>query len=173
MRRKVIDIRVAKQPPGSWRSALLLLILAAGPLGGQTAGLSGERTNPLPATTGEPLTIVPMDLKDIDCSIQEWNSDVPRPFVTLLCPGKAEFAPIRVYLKLSWLKLDDVPANVGRIIAGRAATKIRTTRSEVLVLLDVAGEKGKDPKSVWVGFNGVVDLALIKDSRHQILNRER
>jgi hypothetical protein len=120
----------------------------------------------LPATTGEPLTIVPVDLQDIDCSIQEWNSTSPLPVLTLLCPPKAEFAPLRVYLKLSWLKLDDVPAQIGKIIVGhKGATKIRANRNEVQVLLNVVGNKGEDSTSKWVGFNGVVDLALVKDSR--------
>lgn len=150
----------------SLRWGLLLLFVAAAPLGGQTQRLSDGQTNPLPRTTGAPLTIVPIDRQDIDCSIQEWNSGLPQPFLKLICPPRAEFAPLRVYLKLSWMTPDDPPDDLGRIISPpNGLTKIRTNRTAVMVRLEVAGEPGHAPREKWVGFNGVVDFALIKERR--------
>jgi hypothetical protein len=162
--KSIHNLLVEKHRDRIWKYAVLLLILAAAPLGGQTR-LSSEQSSSLPATTGEPLTIVPVDLQDIECSIQEWNSGPPKPFLKLLCPPKAEFAPLRVYLKLSWLKSDDVPMDVRGINVVRGQpTKIRANESKVLVLLEMVGEKGRNSKAQWVGFNGVVDVAIIKDS---------
>lgn len=146
---------------------LLLLVLSAGPLGGQNPGqLGGGQPSPLPATTGDPLTIAPIDLPDIDCAIHEWNPSSPKPVLTLLCPPRPVFAPLRVYLKLSWMKPEDVPVDVGKIIARpRELTRIRTNKSAVMVRLAVAGERGQLAQAKWVSFNGVVDVALIKDSR--------
>ncbi|HKZ78317.1 MAG TPA: hypothetical protein VJ124_08325 [Pyrinomonadaceae bacterium] len=149
-----------------WRGGLLLLVLAVAPLGGQTPSQTDEQANPLPATTGEPLTIAPVDLPDIDCSIQEWNPGRPKPLLTLLCPPEAVFAPVRVYLRLSWMRPDDVPSDVARIVARpKRSTKMRTNKSAVMVRLEVSAQTGQHAQTRWVGFNGVVDVALIMDSR--------
>ena len=151
----------------SWRRVLCVLILAAAPLGGQTPGRLDGQNNPLPKSTGEPVTIAPVDLQDIECSIQEWNPVGPKPFLKLLCPPQAEFAPVRVYLKLSWLNADDIPIDLARIIARPLrATKIRTSKSAVMVRLEVAVDSGEGAQEKWVGFNGLVDVALMTDPRH-------
>ena len=147
---------------------LLLILLAADLLPGQAPAKSGGQAELLPATTGEPLTLVPTDLPDIECAVQEWNPAGPKPVLKLLCPPAAVFAPLRVYLHLSWMKPEEVPADVSRIIARpRGLTKIRTNKSAVMVWLDVAGEAGRPSQARWVGFTGVVDVALIKDSRRR------
>ena len=165
--RSIRDFPIGKQRHrAGWRGALLVLAIAVAPIGGQTPIQSDEQTNPLPATTGEPLTIAPVDRPDIDCSIHEWNPRRPKPLLTLLCPPEVVFAPLRVYLRLSWMKPDDVPVDVARIIARpRSSTKLRTNKSAVLVRLKVAPQTGQDTQTKWVGFNGVVDMALIADSR--------
>jgi hypothetical protein len=140
------------------RKWMLLLLLAVTPLGGQTAELY-----PLPPPSGAPLTITPTNLPDIDCSIQDWNRHDREPVLTLLCPSVTIFAPLRIYLKLSWLKTEDVPNDVEKIVARPGTvTKIRTTAGAVMVRLDTVGPSNR-PKARWVGFNGVVDVALIKD----------
>lgn len=64
------------------------------------------------------------------------------------------------------MKPDDVPVDVARIIARpRSSTKLRTNKSAVLVRLKVAPQTGQHIQTKWVGFNGVVDMALIADSR--------
>lgn len=65
------------------------------------------------------------------------------------------------------MRPEDVPTDVGRIMARPTGpTKIRTSKTAVMVRLDVARETGQNPLPTWVSFNGVVDVALIKDSRH-------
>jgi hypothetical protein len=146
------------------RWGLILPVFAAVALGGQLPH-DGE-TYSLPRTTGAPLTIVPIDRQDIDCSIQEWNPTPPRPFVKLLCPPQSEVAQLRVYLKLSWMSRDDLPADLEQMrLPPGGFTKIRTNKNAVLVRLEVASEAGGRQHEQWVGFNALSDLALIKDHR--------
>ena len=139
-------------------------MLAAVALGGQLPRVSDRESHPLPKPTGAPLTIVPVDREEIECSIHEWNPNPPQPFLKLLCPPQSEFAPLRVYLKLSWLSSNDVPAELRQVrVTPHELTKIRTDGSSVLVRLMVWSDAGRTKRERWVGFNGVVDLALIKD----------
>jgi len=62
----------------------------------------------LPRTTGEALTVVPTDMPDVVCSIVESKLSDPAPSLTVLCPPQDIFAPLHVYLKLSWLKPADI-----------------------------------------------------------------
>jgi hypothetical protein len=118
--------------------------------------------NSLPATTGEALTITPVDMPDVDCVVQRWKGDGPKPVLTLLCPPGQVFAPLRVLIKLSWMKPEDAPVNPIDILAlPGAATKIRTCKTAALVWLQVRKREGGQPQSVWVSFNGVVDVALL------------
>ncbi len=145
---------------------LLMAALGATLLHGQGGGQHNGEPSPLPVRTGDALTIAPVDLPDVDCSIQEWNTRSREPQITLLCPPVNVFAPIRVYLKLSWLKPEDVPEDVGRIVAlPNTSTRIRTNKKAVSVRLNVAGEPAKGQPAKWVDFTGVVDVALITDSR--------
>lgn len=145
---------------------LLPGLLCAAVLFGQGPAPPSRQTNALPPTIGEPLTIAPVDLPDIDCSIHAWDPDSQKPVLTLLCPPEPVFAPLRVYLRLSWLKPEDVPRDVGRVIARpKSATRIRTNKETLMVRLEVAEEPGRHSKAKWVNFNGVVDVALIKEAR--------
>ena len=153
--------------------AIVLLALMVAPLGGQTPGTTDRQgperdVVPLPATTGEPLTIVPLDSPDIECSIQEWSSARPLPFLKLLCPPQAVYAQVRVYLRLSWLKPQDVSKDVDKIITRtRQSTMIRASGTGVKVRMEISGEKGHPPQARWVDFNGVADIALITDSHRR------
>ena len=60
---------------------LLLVVLIATPLGGQTPSTTHLEVIALPPNTGAPITIVPTDRPDIDCSIQEWNGTRPKPYL--------------------------------------------------------------------------------------------
>jgi hypothetical protein len=116
----------------------------------------------LPTTTGEALTLTPLDMPDVDCVVQQWKADWPNPVLTLLCPPGQVFAPLRVLIKLSWMKPEDAPVNPIDILAlPGAATKIRTCKTAALVWLQVRKKEGGQPQSVWVSFNGVVDVALL------------
>jgi hypothetical protein len=148
------------------RWGLTLPIFAAVTFGGQFPRMAAGETYPLPKTTGAPLTIVPIDRPDIDRSIQEWSPTPPRPFVKLLCPSLSEFAPLRVYLKLSWISPDDVPTDLDQFgLPAGGLTKIRTNSNAVLVRLETMSQSGGRQRERWVSFNGVVDMALIKDHR--------
>jgi hypothetical protein len=162
---KAVSINRFKSWPAGLLLLILLLIVIAAPLGGQTRGPIDQEVSALPATTGAPLTIVPVDRPDIDCSIQEWNATGPKPYLKLLCPPEAVYAPVRVYLKLSWMKAEDVVKDIDRIIARRKQlTRIRSNQNVVMVRMEVS--QGKDhPQVKWVDFNGVMDVALITDAR--------
>ena len=147
---------------------LLLVVLIATPLGGQTPSTTHLEVTTLPATTGAPITIVPADRPDIDCSIQEWNDSRPKPYLKLLCPPEGVYAPVRVYLKLSWMKPDDVAVDADKIVTRpKQLTKIRSNNRVVMVRMEVSQGDGQRPREKWVDFNGVMDIALITDSRRR------
>lgn len=122
----------------------------------------------LPPSTGEPLTLVPDDLPYINCSILDWKDDPPKPTLAVLCPPQDTFAPVYLYLKLSWLKPEDVPLSVRSITApAKAVTKIRTTKSAAWVWLEVKEKVDGSPRRTWVAFNAVADIALLSlPSKH-------
>jgi hypothetical protein len=141
---------------------LLAAILAYLPvsIGGQEIERPGE-SGLLPRTTGEPLTVVPTDMPDVVCSVADWKT-VPEPALTVLCPPEDTFAPLHVFLKLSWLKPQDVPASVRGIIAApKTPTKLRANKTAIWVWLGVQESSGGAPRTTWVAFNGVVDMALL------------
>jgi len=116
----------------------------------------------LPATTGEPLTVAPSDRPDLNCSVVEWNAETPKPTLTVLCPPEEILAPLHVYLKVSWLKPEDVPAYAQRIQAPpKAPTKLRTNRTAVWLWLGVQQKQDGPWRRKWVAFTGVVDVALL------------
>ena len=94
--------------------ATTLVALSAFPLvsvRAQKTSQPSSEANLLPAYTGTPVTVKLIDLPDIKCSVVEWNNALPKPALTLLCPPEEIFAPLRVCIKLSWLKPEDVPNN--------------------------------------------------------------
>ena len=119
----------------------------------------------LPATVGEPLTIKPLDMADIDCVVAEWRPTATRPVLTLVCPPSAVFAPLRVLIKLSWMKSEDVSVEPEQILALEGSlTKIRTNKTAAQVWLQVNEKGERKPRSTWVGFTAVVDVALLSGS---------
>jgi hypothetical protein len=116
----------------------------------------------LPPTTGEPLTIKPLDMQDIDCIVAEWRSTTVRPVLTLICPPNSVFSPLRVLIKLSWMKPEDFPVRPEHILAPPGTpTKIRTNKTAAQIRLPV-NENGK-PRDTWIGFTAMVDVALLKE----------
>src|SRR3989442_3963268 len=81
-----------------------LLVFSPVPPVAKKVSQPGSEGNLLPSRTGEPLTLKPIDLPDIQCSVADWKNTAPKPVLTLLCPPQEVFAPLRVYLKLSSLK---------------------------------------------------------------------
>ena len=147
---------------------LLLVVLIATPLSGQTPSTTHLEVIALPPNTGAPITIVPTDRPDIDCSIQEWNGTRPKPYLKLLCPPEGVYAQVRVYLELSWMKPEDIAKDVDKIVTQpKQLTKIRSSKSVVMVRMEVSQGKDQHPRVKWVDFNGVMDLALITDDRRR------
>jgi hypothetical protein len=147
--------------PDAWPGHLVLIvtILAWLPIciAGQEVARSGD-ISALPPATGEALTVAPNNKPDISCSVVEWKADLPRPTLTILCPPEDVFAPLHVYLKLSWLKPEDVPPSARNVMAAaKTPTRLRTNKSATWVWLR---DRGK-PGGAWVVFNGVVDMALL------------
>ena len=144
---------------------LLLLLASLVWSGISIDGQEATRRNQvhlLPAPTGDALTLTPTDMPDVSCSIVEWKDDQPKPTLAVVCPPQETFAPLHVYLKLSWLKPEDVPLCVRRISApAKTLIKIRTDRSTAWVWLAVREKPDAAPRQTWVGFNAVVDLALL------------
>ncbi len=145
----------------------LLIFSPVSPLA-QKVSQPGSEGNLLPSRTGEPLTLKPIDLPDIQCSVADWKNTAPKPVLTLLCPPQEVFAPLRVYLKLSWLKPEDVPGNSANILAPpKTPTKLRTNKGGALVWLNFDPAAKEKPQAQWVQFNGVVDVALLAEPRNR------
>ena len=116
----------------------------------------------LPQPNGEAFTLTPTDMPDVSCSIVEWRDDSPKPTLAVVCPPQDKFSPLHVYLKLSWLKSEDVPLFARSItIPAKTIVKIRTTGSTAWVWLVVKEKPSAAPRQLWVGFNAVVDVALL------------
>ena len=118
--------------------------------------------NLLPPPRGEALTLTPTDMPDVSCSVVQWKGDPVIPTLAVICPPQNVFAPLHVYLKLSWLKSEDVPLSARGIAAAeKTLIKIRTNKSIAWVWLEVRERQGATPHRTWVAFNGVVDIALL------------
>jgi hypothetical protein len=118
--------------------------------------------NFLPSPLGEALTLVPKDMPEIDCAVLKWKNGPPAPTLAILCPPQNVFAPLHVYLKLSWLRPEDVPSCAHEIAThARSLTKIRTNQSAAWVWLDVQQKPGAPSHKIWVAFDAVEDFALL------------
>lgn len=130
---------------------------------GQSERQVENQPRSLPPTIGEPLTIKPLDMEDIDCVVAEWQPAARLPVLTLICPPNAVFSPVRVLIKFSWLKLSDIPAHPDYILASAGTpTKIRTTKTAVQIWLPLDNKGKGDVRQSWVPFNAVVDVALLR-----------
>jgi len=122
----------------------------------------GSKGDFLPPTDGQPLTVTPSNKPDVSCSVVEWNAALTKPTLTVLCPPEEIFAPLHVYLKISWLKAEDVPADTRGIRApARTPTKLRTNKTAVWLWLGVQEKQDAPPRKKWIPFSGVVDVALL------------
>ncbi len=116
----------------------------------------------LPPGIGEPFTIVPTDLPDVDCAVLQWNEhSSDAPILTLLCPPSQIFAPLRVLVKLTWRDEEQAPVDSEKLlIAPGEKTRLRTRKDRALIQLTVLDNKGR-PRKTWVSFTGVADVALL------------
>jgi hypothetical protein len=160
----MIDLRKQTNRQAFLGYLFLLLVCLAWPadsVDGQEISRR-DRVHLLPPPTGEALTLVPDNMPDINCSILDWKDDSPKPTLAVLCPPQDTFAPVYLFLKLSWLKSEDVPSTVRNITAAaKTVIKIRTTKSAAWVWLGVKEKADASPRRTWVAFNAVADIALL------------
>jgi len=154
------------------RAARQLLLWAVGfwlccPPGSAQEKPAAERTAQfLPSTLGKPLTVVPIDMPDVECQVLEWKKSLNTaagPTLTLLCPPEKVFAPLRVLIKLAWLerqKKDTRADPEDILVVPGEITRLRTRKESAFVQLDSLGANGKAQKR-WVPFTAVADVALL------------
>lgn len=117
------------------------------------AGKDASRTPESPKKKGE-----------IDCTVEEWTPSDTSPLLGLVCPPPHVFSPLRVHLKVSWLKIEDIPKVLHHIVAEpHMPVKIRPTSSTLRVLLRVSKHETDAGKEEWIGFNSVVGVGLEGD----------
>jgi hypothetical protein len=117
--------------------------------------VGGSKGDFLPPTAGQPLTVTPSDKTDVSCSVAEWNGAPAKPTLTVICPPEEIFAPLHVYLKVSWLRAEDVPADTRGIRApARTPTKRRTNKSAIWLWLGV--QEKQDALPARNGYRSVV-----------------
>jgi hypothetical protein len=140
--------------------ALTLCFWTALTVFAQSPDQTTSEGNRLPPTTGDPLTIKPVDMQDLDCMIAQWNAGASRPTLTIICPPEAVFAPLRVLIKLSWMKPELAPTDPGKLpFRAGALTKIRTNKDAAQIWL-LAG-RAHGVQEEWVAFDAVGDIALL------------
>lgn len=139
---------------------LALLVWSGARVHGQDAA-HGE-VNLLPPSTGEALTVTPVDQPELSCSVVQWKNDPSSPTLAIICPPQGVFAPLHVYLKLSWLKPEDVPSLARGITAPeKMLIQLRSDHSMAWVRVGVRERQGGASHMTWVPFNGLADMALV------------
>jgi len=99
---------------------------------------------------------------DIKCSIVEWVDTPPKPELTVVCPPPEIFAPLRVFLKFSWVDSKDVPKDVAKVVAKpRAETKIQLGKANIKVFLKMSKDADDSGKEKWVAFNALQAFAIV------------
>ncbi|MCI0420965.1 MAG: hypothetical protein L0312_17325 [Acidobacteria bacterium] len=118
------------------------------------------------AQASPPFIPEPTKPADTRCSVVDWKISSTTPALTLVCPPKEVFAPLRVYLHFSWEKEGDMPSNYLSIVAlPGTQTKMRMSKrgEEVLVWLEVYEKGDGKPQAKWVSFNRLVGVGLLNE----------
>jgi hypothetical protein len=99
---------------------------------------------------------------DLKCAVVEWNDGPPKPSLIVVCPPEEVFAPLRLYLKLSWKRDEDVPRDFQAVIAQpNTPTKINwTPRGDYRVLLKTERKNGGSRRPEWVDFNDLAGVYI-------------
>jgi hypothetical protein len=138
---------------------VLALCFSATPARSQDQGetpAAGDRVFPGPGEQAD----LP-DTLELKCAIVEWQADAPTPKLTIVCPPREVFTPLRVYLQFSWAKPEQVPPDYRDIVAPpNMQTKMRSNKKAAFLWLKVhRKDKGK-PQVKWVSFNYILGMAL-------------
>jgi hypothetical protein len=109
----------------------------------------------------EPTAKKPVPKKsEIPCDILQWKTDSPVPTLTLVCPPRPIFAPLRVYLVFSWRRAEDLPKDFAGIVAEPGnLTKLQLRNPVARIWLKVR-KNGTDTKEEWIPFNYLQCLQL-------------
>jgi hypothetical protein len=99
---------------------------------------------------------------DLKCAVVEWNDGPPKPSLIVVCPPEEVFAPLRLYLKLSWKRDEDVPRDFQAVIAQpNTQTKINwTPRGDYRALLKTERKNGGSGRPEWVDFNDLAGVYI-------------
>lgn len=94
----------------------------------------------------------------------EWNRSkselATTPSVTVVCPPREIFAPLRMDMEMSWQRIGDVPSNYRRSVACVGDyTDLLLEDGEALLWLKVLGPMGRI-RAEWVRFNYVGKVGL-------------
>jgi hypothetical protein len=99
---------------------------------------------------------------EIRCSIIEWENNAPKPLLTVVCPPPQVFAPLRVFLKFSWLDTKDVPKEAAKVVAEpRTETKIMLGKGDIKVFLKISKGGDDTGKEKWMAFNALQGFTII------------
>jgi hypothetical protein len=99
---------------------------------------------------------------DLKCAVVEWSEGPSRPSLIVVCPPDEVFAPLRLYLKLSWKRDEDVPRDFQTFIAQpNTQTKINwTQQGDYRVLLKTERKDGRSGRPEWVDFNDLAGVYI-------------
>ena len=99
---------------------------------------------------------------DLKCAVVEWNDGPPRPSLIVVCPPEEVFAPLRLYLKLSWKRDEDVPRDFQAVIAQpNTQTKINwTPQGDYRALLKRERKNGRSGQPEWIDFNDLAGVYI-------------
>jgi hypothetical protein len=99
---------------------------------------------------------------DLKCAVVEWNDGPHKPSLIVVCPPEEVFAPLRLYLRLSWKRDEDVPRDFQNLIAQpNTQTKINWTRQgDYRVLLKTERKSDGSGRPAWVDFNDLTGLYI-------------
>ncbi|HYX54076.1 MAG TPA: hypothetical protein VE783_11545 [Candidatus Limnocylindrales bacterium] len=97
----------------------------------------------------------------ISCAIVKYQAD-NKPQVHLLCPGPEIYAPLRVYLALTWNEAKDVPSSLKNLqVDTNAAVRFKSRPGNPMAELTLR-DAARSQKE-WVSFNKInVSLVLEK-----------
>jgi hypothetical protein len=99
---------------------------------------------------------------DLKCSVVDWSAGPSKPSLVVVCPPEEVFAPLRLYLKLSWKHDEDVPHDFQTFVAQpNSETKINwTPQGDYHVLLKTERKNGRRGRPEWINFNDLAGVYI-------------
>lgn len=136
----------------------VLALLPAAQLHGQVGPQQKLVENRDPARATPPSLATAGELK---CAVVEWKADQPKPALTVACPPEDVFAPLRLYLGLSWEQAEERDPRAAMVVAlPKTPVRVRFTPAEAQVRLKVLGPDGKKPREAWIPFGEITRIGF-------------